>query len=504
MQPIQVPRGTPRAACASVVFASLSLAASSYAQGQSIPEATQFKESRDGIGHMLVVPYYTVQAGNATLLNIVNTDRRNGKAVKVRFRGARNADDVFNFTLFLSPGDVWAAEISLNRQTGLAQLSTADDSCTLPTNVNRDFNTDRVRPDSVWAETREGYIDIITMADLVEGSPVYAATKHEYNKLPAPCSLDAEAPPALKALETEAGVSAAGFGVPTSGLFANWSIFNVANATSWAGAAAAIVAVDKEGVVGSGKVVVHPQAAGTPTGAVSDWTSDPLLRSGGVAIQHFDLPDLSTPYVGGITAVQQAALLSGVWAKTSVRNEYFTDDRVNAATDWVFTLPTRRYSMAVDYAASKMVYTVLSPEYFNASNVWFSNGIDSCIRSTPFIFWNRASQYWNDPKEVDDYGIPQPDMAYWINLCGAASVLHYETSGRSALNAAVAVDKKGMAFGFKDGWGEVFTRGLNNVGLPIVGAAFAKATSTNIGAGISGNFGLTWPHRYTRPSAGAQ
>ena len=37
-----------------------------------------------------------------------------------------------------------------------------------------------------------------------------------------------------------------------------------------------------------------------------------------------------------------------------------------------------------------------------------------------------------------------------------------------------------------------------------VGTAFAKATSTNIGAGISGNFGLTWPHRYTRPSAGAQ
>jgi hypothetical protein len=216
------------------------------------------------------------------------------------------------------------------------------------------------------------------------------------------------------------------------------------------------------------------------------------------------LPDLSTPYVGGITAVQQAALLSGVWAKTSVRNEYFTDDRVNAATDWVFTLPTRRYSMAVDYAASKMVYTVLSPEYFNASNASFSGGIVSCIRSTPFIFWNRASQYWNDPNEVDNPGIPQPDIAYWVNLCGAVSVLHYETPGRSALNAELVRQDKGMAFGFQDGWGEVFTRGLNNAGLPIVGAAFAKATSTNIGAGVSGNFGLTWPHRYTRPSVGAQ
>ena len=80
--------------------------------------ATQFKEAFDGVGHMLIVPYYTAQAGNATLLNIVNTDKVNGKAVKVRFRGASNADDVFNFTLFLSPGDVWAAEISQNPATG--------------------------------------------------------------------------------------------------------------------------------------------------------------------------------------------------------------------------------------------------------------------------------------------------------------------------------------------------------------------------------------------------
>ena len=99
-------------------------------------------------------------------------------------------------------------------------------------------------------------------------------------------------------------------------------------------------------------------------------------------------------------------------------------------------------------------------------------------------------------------------MAYWINLCGAASVLHYETSGRSALNAAVAVDKKGMAFGFKDGWGEVFTPGnyrnpgfpiFGRYGLPVMGQAFSKATSTNIGAGVSGNFGLVWAHRFNEP-----
>jgi len=179
----------PSSSLRSLAVLAASLGATAVACAQAVPVATQFKESGDGIGHMLVVPYYTVQGGNATLLNIVNTDRTNGKAVKVRFRGASNADDVFNFTLFLSPGDVWAAEVSQNPGNGLARLYTPDDSCTLPTNVNRDFTTARLDPAAnVANESREGYVDIITMADLVPGTAVYTATKHVNGQLPAACS----------------------------------------------------------------------------------------------------------------------------------------------------------------------------------------------------------------------------------------------------------------------------------------------------------------------------
>ena len=38
--------------------------------------ATQFKESFDGIGHMLIVPYYTAQAGNATLLYYMSDEAK--------------------------------------------------------------------------------------------------------------------------------------------------------------------------------------------------------------------------------------------------------------------------------------------------------------------------------------------------------------------------------------------------------------------------------------------
>ena len=178
--------------------------------------ATQFKEAFDGIGHMLVVPYYTVQSGNATLLNIVNTDKTNGKAVKLRFRGAANADTLFDFTLFLSPGDVWAAEVSQNPATGLARLYTPDNSCTLPTQVNGDFNTARTNPQADRPnETREGYIDIITMADVLPGTAVYTATKHVKGAPPIRCSEGVVVPVALRSLQTEAGIAAAGFGAPS-------------------------------------------------------------------------------------------------------------------------------------------------------------------------------------------------------------------------------------------------------------------------------------------------
>src|SRR5690606_21106346 len=36
----------------------------------------------DGVGHILLVPYFSTQNGNVSLLNITNTDQKNGKAVK--------------------------------------------------------------------------------------------------------------------------------------------------------------------------------------------------------------------------------------------------------------------------------------------------------------------------------------------------------------------------------------------------------------------------------------
>ena len=493
----------------------------------SAAPATQFKESFDGVGHMLIVPYYTVQSGNATLLNIVNTDKVNGKAVKVRFRGASNADDVFNFTLFLAPSDVWAAEISQNPATGLARLQTADHSCTLPSLVNLDFNTARINPQADKPnETREGYIDIITMADVVPGTAIFTATQHVKGRPPAPCSQGIATypnpdptrycippapcgylppvPAARLGLQTEAEIAAAGFGAPTTGLFANWSIFNVAEATSWSGVATAISVVDAEGKAGQGNVVVKPQTVDVPSGAANDLTADPLLRSGAARLVQSDLPDLSTPYIGQITPAQQAAQLSGVLAKTSVQNEYFTDDAVQAQTDLVFTLPTRRYSVAMNHANAAREFTQLPLDYFSPVNSRMEGDNASrkvCLTDTDYRFWDRAEQEYDYERDGFFLGTGHPSWSFVRpRLCGAVFVLSFNAGDEFAPSALAAqVSRKDWDVARSDGWSEVTFPDSGVTGVPVVGAAFSKATSTNIGAGVSGNFGLVWEHRYTRP-----
>jgi hypothetical protein len=137
--------------------------------GQFATQATAQDVIAGGIGHQLIIPYFNVQNSNATLINLVNTDAINGKAVKVRFRGAANSDDVYDFQVYLSPGDVWTATIS-KANSGKAQLTTSDKSCTLPTSVNGEFVTARVNPsltgDNLAAQTREGYVEIFNMADI--------------------------------------------------------------------------------------------------------------------------------------------------------------------------------------------------------------------------------------------------------------------------------------------------------------------------------------------------
>jgi len=520
--------------------------------------ATQLQLNAGGVGHALILPYYTAQAGNATVLSVVNTDPTNGKAVKVRFRGGSNSDDVLDFQVFLSPNDQWSGVVTKNATTGYAQLTTNDKSCTVPAltaGVAQSFIDGRLPSYATATEkanhTSEGYVEIFNMADI----PVNANTTSLYQSIlhtagvPRNCAASAVQTAPLTDAANAAAAVALGFVAPTTGLFGNWTIINVAQTTTFSGEMTAIRAVDAGGVDAVGNYVYSPQSAtaASTTLTVDQVTADPLFRSVGNAFTgvdgagfgsgaiasiaipaaYYDLPDMSTPYVptGAALTVSsplaQAFKLTTALAVKSISNEYATDPTVTASTDWNFSMPTRRYSVGVVYgtsaaAAVRRFSSVASntgsggnaadslgfTQYFHSANATLS-GDRICVAANGQKFYDR------DESSKTSGAVFSPGSVSTFQFCGETSVTTFGANA-SVLGATLATQTTGTS-AFVNGWGVVTTTTTTNgaaagaaptlggsIGLPIVGSAFIKLTNPAASAGVSGTYGITSSHRFTK------
>ena len=514
--------------------------------GLTATNATTLRIADAGVGHNLLVPYFNAQNGNMSVFHVVNTDTSNGKAVKVRFRSASNSDDILDFQVFLSPGDVWTAAITRG-QDGVAQIVTADNSCTVPKlqkNVPQSFVKLRLNQRSSSTDqannTREGYVELFNMADITpstNGTEVlpnlFYAIKHKNGV--APCSVAGSPSEALLnqvAVTNYTDATAArnvGFDTPSTGLMGDWYIINVPQTTTFSGAATSVEAQTATGAAGRGNFVHFPQTE-TAAGNVDAFTADPLFRTDArnaagapvaavLKASFYDLPDMSTPYVtaaGGVTStaapLAQAGVLTRALAVTSVSNQYATDATITAKTDWVFSMPTRRYSVAANYnavtdtkpATNNDDYRLFSTLNATAGAVqWFRPGNTSvdvlgniCVNADGQKFWDREEM---TPGAV---GIPPvfspgvPNAPSVVRFCGETSVLAFKDENASVLGANVS--RTSITSGtYENGWG-VITTGNGGPGLPILGSAFIKLNNPNVGNGISGTYGITWPHRTTR------
>jgi len=560
---------------------------------QGFTPATALELNPDGLGHILVVPYFTVNGGNDTYLSIGNTDVRHGKAVKVRFRGAGNSDDIFDFTVFLSPGDVWTAAVTKDA-SGAAKLITTDKSCTLPSTVGKGsgsaFVTARV-PGNAVAATTEGYVEIFNMADVpptlysaggatATANPLYTATKHVSGV--APCTASAFTPlnPTTNAgytffqsadstLAAYTATEALGFTNPSTGLKANWTIINVPKSAAWTGAAVAVEARNAGGSPAVGNIVFSPQTADNVTLAnARTLTADPLLRGGATTMATtgtstlsatapiqaamYDLPDLSTPYTytdlvaaaNGVGTRAQAFKLTNALAASSVANEFVVDPAILGQTDWVFSLPTRRYNVARDYAGSATYYTNYGFDdaagaiagqwnFFSTANITTNTaypnilcvgGISGAaggngtptVRLTSGQTGDREETFLSSSAEfVVSPGVPGAAFA----ICGETSVFSFAANGQtSALGASLTRFDIGAPY--TNGWARVATPGLStgaatglnsvatnapvvggNHGLPVIGFAVMQIKNNNAQPGLVGNYGLTFPHSRTAYTA---
>lgn len=531
------------------------------------------------VGHILEIPYFSVQSGNSTLINIVNTDTVRGKAVKVRFRSGKDSDDIFDFQLFMSPGDVWTANISQNG-SGLAFMTTSDNTCSLPSKAVLNatpFVTARLSGDAATqaAQTREGYVEILNMADIPvpvigvgpftknysamsateKAETLYGTIKHASGV--AACSssilegIEAKGAAATvaandgrgwalaaadAALQQDEINAAAELQVPSGGLMANWTIINVPNTTVYSGEAVAISAT------AATRNVYSRQTSNAVTGVVAatDFpniasTFDAVLLSAGFLTAEYDFPDLSTPYEAATAnAGAQTYQLAAAIAHNRLINEFLLDSAISAKTDWLVSMPTRRYMVAGRGAAADGVQDTVATGtykttvtladdatdndavaalndivynadagvatdtkrgavgYFAGVTSFASDGRSSCVNIGNYSMWDRE-----ETTATTSNVVVSPSVVTTVALCGEVNVLSLNgnTSNTGALGANLTV--AGLSVPYASGWATVnLDAAGHTVGLPVIGYSFVKAVNPQVSAGVSGTFGGASAHRW--------
>ncbi len=336
----------------------------------------------DGLGQVLIFPYYTANSGNQTILSVVNTTG-NAKAVKVRFLEGFNSREVLDFNLYLSHHDVWVAAIAngapapdypgTDYDTDTI-LIIPDDSCTVPY-LYEDYQVELETgglagiqpfldyaysgkyndggPDSPM-RAAEGHFEMIEMGTITPGSDTEKDITHILHKA------DDKATPPVPAWygpgdcdqlvkNWTGGSTSAGDGLwykeakgvgqaytdterNSGGLFGGAAIIHPANGAMFSYDAKAIQGFDSTDdgihyVPGNS----HPSLNdGSETDA---WVFFGVPQNDAVKLQYGFSVDA----------------LSAVFMHEFTMNEYTTaDSPAEAATEWVVTFPTKNFYVDED------------------------------------------------------------------------------------------------------------------------------------------------------------
>jgi len=276
----------------------------------------------DGLGQVLIYPYYTTQTSGVaqpfnSLLSVVNSTA-SAKAVKVRFLEGKNSREVLDFNLYLSPRDVWVAGIlpAGVAAGGGAGVYTPDKSCTTPT-VSSDPTNPTLFVNYAYAgdsggdgldRTREGYVEIIEMGN-VTGTTATQIT--HVNGVPPGCASITDA--------TAQSNTVLGNG----GLFGGMTLINVLSGEDVTADAVALEAF---------------RTAGSPIWFAPGVTLPDLTLANPPQTEVFNGTTATTyTFASGIDAVSAALM------HNTLMNEYVLDTATKSGTDWVVTFPTKRF-----------------------------------------------------------------------------------------------------------------------------------------------------------------
>jgi hypothetical protein len=320
----------------------------------------------DGLGQVLIYPYYTTNGGNQTVLSVVNTSD-DAKAVKVRFLEGQNSREVLDFNLYMSAFDVWTAAIY--DDAGTPTMTTTDATCTVPyiygnggsqeflpwamNDLGLDLDEEQIYGDI--SRAAEGYIELIEMGTMIEGeydNPDYdpedpdsveflsygsaAAATHE-DGVPADCAQLVEAWTWADTTDSDTKGywlvdPTVDIDAPSGGLFGGAAIVNPSDGTMYS--------YDAKAINGFADSAYGPSPLFDPLhNKPGDLT--PNLNSGDVSTGIVFDQNGNTISSFGLTRGVDA--VSFVFMHDQVMNEYTTENVAGADTEWVMTFPTKSF-----------------------------------------------------------------------------------------------------------------------------------------------------------------
>lgn len=319
----------------------------------------------DGLGQVLIYPYYTVNSNGSgenlsTLFSVVNTTDQ-GKAIKVRFVEGYNSREVRDFHVYLSPYDVWTAGVFKIPGQEQANLTTNDNSCTVPAIKNAAVGgaigaladgTKYVKFSNALfddggptglARTREGHFEIIEMGVVGNVDGTGAGTAKNSIKaithvagVPFNCSQVIGAwvgtPAGYWTTDPTIDISS-----PTGGLFGSALLVDIANGVSAGYSADAI-----DGFYGDPanlRANLHQ-----PPGSLAPSLASAQTIPGSATAYVFDNGKLiQASYGPGVAAGRNLDAVSALFMQNNLFNEYVIGGIAAATTDWVVTFPTKKY-----------------------------------------------------------------------------------------------------------------------------------------------------------------
>lgn len=457
--------------------------------------ASAVNVNTNGMGQVLIYPYYTVRGGTDTYISVVNTTN-SAKAVKVRFTEGKNSREVLDFNLYMSARDMWTGAI-VNTTNG-AKLITADNSCTypaIPKPAGQDFvnygYSGAVVEGIVDAggdgevqtldRTREGYFEIIEMG-VITNTALAAAVTHNSAGVPANCALvqNASLNMSVTAPSANIGGQSPAVAAPAGGLAGTASLLNVAAGTDFGYDPVALSDFNNVGIwYAAGDIRPDMKNAFPATSRV--------FKAGAV---------ITTNWAGsGISAAADAVnAVSAVLMHDNIINEYVLDTTTLSGTDWVVTMPTKRYYVPVDNGSAPL-QTVYAPFV----EPFYTNGACEVV---DISYWNREEQ---TVVGTIDFSPPPPGAAA-SSLCWESTVVTFNNAAvlgsSNSVNIPVNFENGWARLGFAQTYSSLAAGGNvpvgvhTYIGLPTVGFMVQDFVNGNVG-GVLSNYGGNFNHKYT-------